>query len=168
MLLSFARGARFSTTVRDEIPAILIAGISETLFDRCQEFSGPKWLWQARNCTEGGCHLKKVRTFHARGLKLIAGHNDDGQPWLGSMNNSQRLQTIHFRHEDINQHQIELLGIDQLHAGSTIFRDDDVMTASLEHNSCGRKHGIVVVNHQYIRHGNSSIDRANFLSDRVR
>ncbi len=62
------------------------------------------------------------------------------------------FQSVHVRHEQINDQKIELSGLEKLKAFSAIIGENDRMAIALQHNLHGRPNGGIVVDNQNVCH----------------
>jgi hypothetical protein len=86
-------------------------------------------------------------------VKLLARYDDDRHFRPGLMNQPHGFETVHPGHEDIDDEQVELLGIKQSQAGTTVVNGLDGMRRALEQDLDGAQDRPIVVNDENARHG---------------
>jgi len=69
------------------------------------------------------------------------------------VNQPDHLQAIHHRHENINDQQIKMIGLDLLESIATIFRNDNFVVFNFKPRFDRRSNRAIVVNNKDAGHG---------------
>jgi hypothetical protein len=102
-------------------------------------------LAQARGRAELDRHAEEIRRRSIGGAERIAGHHDDRQTRRALAERLDRLEPIHVGHEDVDDGDVERVGLDRLGAVVAALGENDRMSLALEdalHHHAN--HGVVV------------------------
>ena len=122
------------------------AGALERLFDRLEHVGR---LERLEMVVEGPTFGSFDGSLHGP----FAGHNDHRQLGMPLLDLLERVQTAHARHADIQNHQIELLGLDALQRRLGTVGRDDFVPLRAEYFLEPGEHVSLVVNYQDSAHG---------------
>src|SRR5882762_10367509 len=90
---------------------------------------------------------------------FMAGDDDDGDRGSQAMHQTHRLQTVHGRHEDVDDEKVERAGPKQIETFAAIIGDDDVVSLAFKQYPDGRQNGVIIVDDENACHGTRSVIR---------
>jgi hypothetical protein len=82
--------------------------------------------------TELGGHDKEVRSIVWTGRDRPARDRNDGKRCVLLSNKSQCLEAVHARHEDVENQEIERLGVEPIETATAVAGGNDVVAGSFE------------------------------------
>ena len=97
----------------------------QTFIDGRGKFAWIERLMKAACSAELRRHGQEIWRRHRRRTDCETRNNNDGKFRLALVNQPDHLQAIHHRHENINDQQIKMIGLDLLESIATIFRNDN-------------------------------------------
>ncbi len=131
----------------------------ETLIDAGQQRGRRERLAQATHRAELGGHAQEIR--HALGVgEGVAGHRDDRNIGPALVEHPDRFDAAHVRHEDVDQHHVEIGRFECPHSRFTTVGNGDLEAPTLQTNLDGDANHRVVIDHENARHDESLYLRA--------
>jgi len=97
-----------------------------------QQFGRRERLAQARGRAEIDRHAEEIRGGPVGGAERVAGHDDDRQVRRAPAEGLDRLETVHVGHEDVDDGDVERVGLDRLRAVVAAFRQHDRVTLAFQ------------------------------------